>query len=413
MKLRVAILSVLSALAAAAAIAPGLDGHDTAAEKAGRRQEARQTAAPDPAEIARRIVNDVLRVRPEETIQVTTDLSNPALVEELAVAIRRAGAFPHIVYDSPRLARRILEETPELYLSRTPVHLIKMLRVIDASINLLPETSPVLLASVPEHRLALVRKAEEPVSERVQASSTRAVFLGNNGMPSKSLAEFHNAPLQALEENFWRAVDVSPDLLRERGERVREILAGTRTLRLTAPNGTSLEMKLVGRPVVLNTGVIPETRDPASEPAARQVWLPAGEAYTSPLETSASGVLRVEAADYRGIKIEDLRLMFREGRVADLGARKGAEALEEALALSGGDKDRIAVIDIGLNPGSLPIPGSTYRSYEMEGMVTVGIGGIDWAPTENRSDFDAAFFVPGATVEADGRLIVKDGKLQI
>jgi len=368
---------------------------------------------PDTASVARRIVHDVLAVQPDETIQVNTDLSNPALVEELAVAIRKAGAFPHIVYGTTRMNRRILEETPETHLSRTPEYQIKMLRVVDAMINLPGLDGPQAFASLPEHRLALVRKAAAPVAERFQSSRTRSVSLGNNGVPSKSMAEFYGAPLKTLEDGFWKGIDVAPAELRARGEKVREILDGARTVRLSAANGTSLEMKLVGRPVVLNAGDLSSDTDAAVEREARQVWLPAGEAYTSPLETSANGILRIDSANYRGIKIQDLRLMFRDGRVVDIDAQKGAEALREALDLSGGDKDRIAVIDVGLNPNSRLIPGSTYRSYEMAGLVTVGIGGVTWAPTENRSDFAATFFLPGATLEADGRLIVKDGKLQI
>jgi leucyl aminopeptidase (aminopeptidase T) len=394
------MLSVLLAVALAAlAAAPDLLGHDT--------------RTPSPATIAKRIVHDSLIVRPGEAVQVNTDLSDPALVEEVAIAIRRAGAFPLIVYNSPRLGRRILEETPEPYLAQTPEYQIRMLRVIDAAINLAPPAPPDLLARVPEHRLALVRKANEPVADRMQGSSLRSVSLGNNGFPSRELAKFHNAPAGALEQGFWRAVGVEPADMRARGERVRAALANASSLVLTAPNGTRLEMRLVGRPVILNDGAADAPRDSAVAPVARQVWLPAGEAYTAPLETSANGVLRIESSDYRGIKISDLRLMFRDGRVADIGAQRGGEALREALALAGGDGDRIAVIDVGLNPESRPIPGSTYLSYEMEGVVTVGIGGIDWAPTENRSDFAATFFLPGATLEADGRAIVKGGRLQI
>jgi leucyl aminopeptidase (aminopeptidase T) len=413
MRFRAALLSVFVALLVAVLAAPSLFAHDPASAKSARAAEAKRPASPGPAEIARRIVNDVLKVHPEEAIQVNTDLSNPALVDEVAVAISRAGGFPHIVYTSPRLTRRLLEETPEPYLAQTPDYAIKMLRVIDATINLVSPDSPTVLAQVPEHRLALVRKATEPLAERTQASPGRVVSLGNNGVPSKDLAQFHNAPLPALEDNFWRAVDASPAELRARGEKVRAVLSEARTLRLTAPNGTQLEMKLVGRPVILNTGDIPESRQVSEEHQLRQVWLPAGEAFTSPLETSANGILRVDSAEYRGIKVRDLRLMFSDGRVVDLTAEKGADALQEALLLSGGDKDRIAVIDVGLNPHSRLIPGSTYHSYEMEGVVTVGIGGISWAPTENRSDFAATFFLPNATLEADGRVIVKEGKLQI
>jgi leucyl aminopeptidase (aminopeptidase T) len=402
------LLSMLSALAlAGVAGAPGLLGHDQPGEGP------RAAGAPNPAAIARRIVNDTLAIRPGEAVQLTTDLSDPALVEEVALAIRRAGAFPLIVYDSPRLARRILEETPEPYLAATPEYQIRMLRVVDAAINLAPPAPPDLLARIPEHRLALVRKANEPVAERMQGSPLRSASLGNNGFPSRELARFHNAPYTALEQGFWRAVGVDPAHLRARGERVRAILANANSLVLTAPNGTRLEMRLVGRPILLNDGAADAPRDPGAPPEARQVWLPAGEAYTSPLETSANGVLRIASTDYRGIKIEDLRLMFRDGRVAEMAAQRGGEALREALALAGGDGDRIAVIDVGLNPESRPIPGSTYLSWEMEGVVTVGIGGIDWAPTENRSDFSAAFFLRDATLEADGRAIVKEGRLQI
>jgi leucyl aminopeptidase (aminopeptidase T) len=399
MSVRTPLFILLSAALVTLIATPDLLGHPA--------------GAPGRAAIAQRIVNDALVVRPGEAVQVTTDLSDPALVEEVAVALRRAGAFPFIVYDSPRLGRRILEETPEPYLALTPEYQIRLLRVIDAAINLAPPAPPDLLARVPEHRMALVRKANEPVAERMQASSLRSVTLGNNGYPSPELARFHNAPPRALHDGFWRAVAVDPAAMRARGERVRAVLASARSLVLTAPNGTRLEMRLVGRPVILNDGTTDAQRDPKVERTARQVWLPAGEAYTSPLETSANGVLRIDSSNYRGIKIQDLRLMFRDGRVSELGAQRGGEALREALALAGGDGDRIAVIDVGLNPESRPIAGSTYLSYEMEGVITVGIGGVDWAPTENRSDFAATFFLPGATLEADGRTVVKEGRLEI
>jgi leucyl aminopeptidase (aminopeptidase T) len=405
MKYRISILSILIIAVGVWALSPAPLAHNP---KAGESE----TAPPDAMEVAARMVNDVLRVRPEETIQFNTDLSNPALTEELALAIRRAGGFPLIVYGSARLTRRIIEETPEAHLARTPTFQIKMLRVVDAAINLAAPDSPALFAQVPEHRLALVRKANQPVGERFQSSSRRTVTLGNAGVPSAQQAKYYDTSLHRLEHYFWSSVDVSPQELQARGERVRAALEGARTLRLTAANGTSLTMTLVDRPVVLNSGVMePQPVESAHE--ARNVWLPAGEAYTSPLETSAAGVLKVKTAQYRGVKIEDLKLKFREGRVVKLTAAKGGEVLEEALALSSGDKDRIAVIDIGLNPKSRSIPGSSFLSFEMEGLVTVGIGGVGWAPTENRSDFAATFFVPGATLEADGRVIVKEGKLKI
>ncbi len=412
MRYRVPVLTILIIAVGAWLLSPSPLAGDSKAAASGTAGVSKAMAASNPADIAARIVAEVLEVKPDETIRVNTDLSNRELTEELALAIRRSGAFPLIVYGSARLTRRIIEETPEAFLASTPTFPVKLLRVVDGTINLAAPDSPAMFAQVPEHRLALVRKANQSVAERIQASPMRSVTLGNAGVPSKQQAEFYGTSLEKLERYFWSAVNVSPNELHARGERVRAALQDARTLRLTSADGTDLTMSLAGRPIVLNSGILePQTAN--REHQARNVWLPAGEAYTSPLETAADGVVKVKAAQYRGIKIEDLTLKFREGRVVKLSAAKGAEILKEALALSSGDKDRIAVIDVGLNPQSRLIPGSSFRSYEMEGLVTLGIGGVTWAPTENRSDFAATFFLPNATLEADGRTIVKDGKLKI
>ncbi|MEE9231070.1 MAG: aminopeptidase [Acidobacteriota bacterium] len=412
MKYHVPVLTILIIAVGAWLLSPAPLAEDSRAAASATAGVAEATTTLNSADIATRIVNDVLEVKPGETIQVNTDLSNLELTEELALTIRRSGAFPLIVYGSARLTRRILQETPEAYLASTPTFQVKMLRVVDGMINLASPESPAMFAQVPEHRLMLVRKANQTVAARIQASPLRTVTLGNAGIPSKQQAKFYGTSLEKLERYFWNAVDADPDELQARGERVRAALQDARTLRLTSAEGTNLTMKLVGRPIVLNSGILePQAVD--REHQARNAWLPAGEAYTSPLETAADGVVKVKVAQYRGIKIEDLTLKFREGRVIKVSAAKGAEVLEEALALASGDKDRIAVIDIGLNPKSRLIPGSSFRSYEMEGLVTLGIGGLVWAPTENQSDFQATFFLPNATLEADGRIIVKDGKLKI
>jgi leucyl aminopeptidase (aminopeptidase T) len=113
--------------------------------------------------------------------------------------------------------------------------------------------------------------------------------------------------------------------------------------------------------------------------------------------------------DYRGIKIRNLKLTFAEGRVAHLEAAQNAQALRQAIEASSGDKDVFAFVDIGVNPNSRPIRNADYHTYEMAGMVTIGIGQAPWADSPNESEFGQDFFVPRATLEIDGRTIIKDG----
>ena len=149
----------------------------------------------------------------------------------------------------------------------------------------------------------------------------------------------------------------------------------------------------------------------ANKPA--QVWLPAGEVYTAPDPSSVNGTAVVQLAEYRGIKIKNLRLTFSNGKVTQIDAAQNGEALKEALAKSSGDKDVFSFVDIGVNPNSRTIPNSDYCSFEMNGMVTIGIGQAPWAESPNQSEFAQEFFIPHATLEVDGKPIVRDGRIAI
>jgi hypothetical protein len=45
-------------------------------------------------------------------------------------------------------------------------------------------------------------------------------------------------------------------------------------------------------------------------------------------------------------------------------------------------------------------------------MVTVGIGGNDWAGGDNKMSYGYTDHIPGSTVTLDGRLIVENGVLK-
>jgi len=102
------------------------------------------------------------------------------------------------------------------------------------------------------------------------------------------------------------------------------------------------------------------------------------------------------------------------GKVTRIEAAQNAEALKQALAQSSGDKDVFSFVDIGVNPNSRTIGNSDYCTFEMAGMVTIGIGQAPWAPgCTNQSEFGQEFFIPRATLEVDGRPVVREGKIAI
>ncbi len=228
-------------------------------------------------------------------------------------------------------------------------------------------------------------------------------------MPTATLARFHGVPLADMESQFWAAVNTPPSVLGENAGKVKKALTAGRKIRIKTAAGTDLRFELAGRKVFVNDGKIHQ----APVDAPEQIWLPAGEVYTTPQASSVNGTVMVPLVDYRGIKIKDLKLVFKAGKVTTIEAAQNAEALKQALAQSSGDKDIFSFLDIGVNPNNRMFKNSNYCTWTMAGMVTIGIGSAPWSETPNQSDFAQEFFIPHATLEIDGTAIVKEGKLAV
>jgi aminopeptidase len=372
---------------------------------------ARKSTGPDYQVTARQIVQDSVQVKEREGVLITGDASKIPLMEAIAVEVAKQGAFPHMVLESQNVTKRIMTEAPMEYLETPNAMTIAEFKKADVMIALSSNQDPTNLAKVPEERMALVRKAGQAVTDIMYSRPLRTVALGNPTMPSAATARFYGVPLAEMEARFWQAVNTPHAVIEENSQRVKGALASGNEVRIRSQEGTDLRFNLADeKGVHVSDGQI------HSQPVERpeQVWLPAGEVYTVPEATSVNGTVFVPLAEYRGIKIRDLRLTFVNGKVTKIEAAQNAEALKQALAQSSGDKDVFSFLDIGVNPNSRMIGNSNYCTFEMAGMVTIGIGQAPWAPgCTNQSEFEQEFFIPRATLEVDGRPIVKDGKIAV
>ncbi len=390
-------------VAAVAAVALGA-AHTVARAAAG------SATTPDYQAIARQMVHDAVAVKDKEAVLILGDKTKIALMEAVAVEVAKAGGYPHMVLDSPEVANRILTEASLSYLESPNKMMLNEVKKLDVLIALSPVDDPATYAKAPEERVALARKSNQAIGDTINSRAIRTVALGNPFMPTAAVARYYGVPLETLEAQFWTSVNAPHAEIEASGNLVRQALAGGRSIRLTTPAGTDLRLALLSdRKILMSDGQIHAV--PSGKP--EQVWLPAGEVYTAPDAASANGTVVVPMADYRGIKIKNLRLTFTNGRVTHLEAAQNAEALKAALAQSSGDKDLFSFLDIGVNPRSKRIPNSDFAAFPIAGMVTIGIGQAPWAESPNQSEFGQDFFIPGATLEVDGRSIVKDGKLML
>jgi hypothetical protein len=94
-------------------------------------------------------------------------------------------------------------------------------------------------------------------------------------------------------------------------------------------------------------------------------------------------------------------------------AKSGIEPLKAYYdAAESGKKDEFSVIDFGINPNVKVKPGSKFTNWVPAGMVTIAIGNNSWAGGDNKSPFGYQFFLPGCTIDVDGKTLVEKGNLK-
>lgn len=368
------------------------------------------TTGVEPRTVAERVVADVARVQTGEIVFITgNDLS---LLEELGVAVQRRGGLPLELYARTERARRYFDEAPAKFDAARGDLWLKLAELPQVIIEVGGGDAPEVWRGVPPDRLMVVNQSYARGNARMLKRNVRQVELGNGLFPSDANARRLGVSRPELEAIFRAGVATDPSKLAAAGNTVRDLVSVGTELRVTAPNGTDLRMRVDGRKVLVSDGIIsPEEAKQGG--AAAMVWLPAGEAYVSPVPGTASGRMVWDRVDFRGNVVEGLTALFTNGKVTSL-TGKPSPTFDEWRATfdkSPACRDALAVVDIGLNADVKPRSGKAMLNWVPQGMVSVFFGGDLWAGGSNDCPFGGGGFLPDATVTIDGKPLVEKGVL--
>ena len=362
--------------------------------------------------LAQKLVTQCASIHEGDLVIVLGGVRDVELLENIAVHVRKQGAFPLVLHGSDRMIQRYYDEVPVKYDSQSPEFDLKLASMITARITVDFGETMGLLADVPVERRAAVNKAYAPWFDLILKRNVRQVNLGNGLYPTKALAELFEVSLEELSKIFWDGVNVDYSKLKESGETVKAILSAGKEVHITNPNGTDLKVRIDNRPVFVSDGII-SADDMERGGAACMVWLPAGEVYLTPVPGTAEGKVVVDRQFYQGKEIQGLTLTFKEGELTSMTAESGLEPLKERYDAAGSGKEQFAAIDIGINPNVYLVPESRMVAWMPSGMISVGIGGNTWAGGENNAPFGLYNFLPGSTLEVDGKVLVENGTLKL
>jgi len=365
--------------------------------------------APDYDAIADNLVNGSLAVQPGEMVVIGGGPSEIDLMAAIQVAVSKAGGQPVLTLNIPEANKRAVMETPVEHIEQLPTAGLLLSKITDVFINVGSIEDPGLFADVPEDRLAAFRHAGVPLARAFKNLNYRSATLGQTGgIPTAAYAKSQGADPEELQAIFWQAVAVSPDDLTKKATKVASHMTNGAEVRVTSEAGTDLTFKMDRFSARINAGRTVDVK-PASGPT--NVWFPAGEAYGCVDAASANGELVVATTTFRGVKVENLRLTFKNGRVSKMSADSNSEILEKYFDASSPKLKELSLVDLGLNPQSRTPAGSSYYSWEMGGMVTLNLGNNSWAGGDNDSDAALSLHVPGTTLSIGGETVIKGGKL--
>jgi len=361
--------------------------------------------------LAKKLVTQCANIHEGDVVMINGGTNDIDLLEDIVINVGKLGAYPLLTIGSDRLTRRWFTEVPPKYDSRVPESDLKLFSFVDAVINVDYGQTPDLLADIAPERFIARGKAYQPVNDLLEKRNVKGVSLGNGLYPTDANAKQFGLTQKELSDIFWKGVNVDYSKLEATGKAVQKVLSEGTEVRITNPNGTDLTLRIQNRTVIVSDGVL-SAEDLKKGFAASQAYLPAGEAYLSPVPGTAEGKVVVDRQFYQGKEITGLTMLFKSGKLTSLTAKTGLEPLKAIYDAAESGKEDFAFMDLGINPDVKLKPGSKMVAWMPAGMLTVGIGNNVWAGGENKNSFSLASFLPGCTVKVDGKIVVDNGILK-
>ena len=268
--------------------------------------------------------------------------------------------------------------------------------------------TPVVIVSPP------VPSGAEPPAPIAAAMAAADVILAPT-----SGAIYHTRSLLAAVERgarFLAMTAYTPEVLQRGGifadfpalaprvRRLTELLTNANEARVTAPGGTDLRVRLDGRAAVPIFGT-------ARNPGER-TGCPDMESFIAPLETSAEGVIVVDAsASIVGVVDQPLRITVRGGRAIAIEGN-GADRITAALDATGHpDAHTLAELAFGLNPDGI-IRGVIVEDEGVAGTGHIALGSNVFFGGTSTPPIHLDFVYHRPTLTLDEETVIVDGKLQ-
>lgn len=374
---------------------------------------ATSTAAAQPkvntVELADRIVTKTAGIKEGEIVEISGGPQDLAFMEDLAVAVRKAGAFPIVIYWSETAHKKLIDAVPEKYDGQTNAAELAMAKTVNVRILLPAVRDASILEKLPPARQQKIAKANQISNDTGLKRNVRVIELDNQLAPSAARAKTQGVTEADLAGMYWAGIGADYTAIEAKGNELKAALAKGTEVRVTHPNGTDVKFKVKGKKVLASDGML-SPADIKAGGASVNVWLPAGEVYLVPVAGSMEGKIVDERMISFEKEITGVTAEIKKGKITNISAKTGWDVIKPRYDAAGPQRDEVGVFDIGINPNIKPSP--KLETFVAAGTVTFTTGNNVWAGGTSKEPFGLLFQLTGTTVTLDGKAIVEAGSLK-
>jgi aminopeptidase len=347
-----------------------------------------------------------LQISEKDNVTINLYPHNLPLAEEIAEECFKKGADVIMSLYTDRFMSSYYRDLSSEKLRQPSEFCSALTEKSTAEIFMTGTYDPTVLRTIDSKKLAADSEGENKA--HFPLSKERKIRTLNIGLAlvTKPRAKVYGFKFKKWSRMMEAATSVDYQKLAKTGRELLRALKNANTIEVSGPGKTQISFNVSGRKWYLSDGIV-DQEDIRNEDL--NDGLPAGTVFVAPLEDSAQGRVTFNAGTpLMGRMVDGLRLEFKDGRVVQIKGNPSTSALEKNWKEGTGDKDRIGYFGIGFNPKAET--GYTINNVAY-GAVSVGVGGNEFVGGKNRPGFFHLDTIVGATVRADGKVVLKKGEL--
>jgi len=253
------------------------------------------------------------------------------MITVLIERIVRAGGLPFVEISHARVARSIYRNVSEEQAEVLRRRDLEFMKEMQAYIALRGGQNITELADVPREKLKLAEERWLKPVRDWRVGKTKWVVLR---WPTPSMAQLAGMSTEQFEDFYFDVCTLDYARMAEAEKPLKELMERIDRVRIIGPRDTDLQFSIKGIPAIQCDG----DRN-----------IPDGEVFTAPVRDSINGTIHFNAPTvYEGKALDDIRLVFRDGRIIEASGSDTA-AVNSILDSDEGAR-YIGEFSLGFNP---------------------------------------------------------------